>query len=90
MLYWILTIYYQLYYNQTGNRFMQFFLTDCASNGFQFDGETTTCIKLVSTSGTTWKDARKYCQQQEGGDLVSITSKAKWDFIMGNFSSKLK
>ncbi|VDI47402.1 Hypothetical predicted protein [Mytilus galloprovincialis] len=60
---------------------------DCASNGFQFDGETTTCIKLVSTSGTTWKDARKYCQQQEGGDLVSITSKAKWDFIMGNFSS---
>ncbi|CAC5416913.1 MRC [Mytilus coruscus] len=61
--------------------------TECSSNGFQFDGETTTCIKLVSTSGTTWKDARKYCQQQEGGDLVSITSKAKWDFIMGNFNS---
>ncbi|CAG2230283.1 unnamed protein product [Mytilus edulis] len=55
---------------------------ECASNEFQFDGEITTCIKLVTTRGITWRDARQYCQQQEGGDLVSIISKAKWDFIM--------
>lgn len=63
--------------------------TECTSNGFQFDEGTSTCIKLVSTNGTTWGDARKYCQQYEGGDLVSIVSKEKWDFIIGNFSGKL-
>ncbi|XP_063438690.1 uncharacterized protein LOC134719635 [Mytilus trossulus] len=42
-------------------------------------------MQLVTTDGTTWEDARKHCQQHEGGDLVSITSKAKWDFIMKNF-----
>ncbi|VDI36993.1 Hypothetical predicted protein [Mytilus galloprovincialis] len=60
--------------------------TECTSSGFQFDEGTSTCIKLVSTNGTTWEDARKYCQQYEGGDLVSIVSKEKWDFIIGNFS----
>ncbi|XP_052084747.1 uncharacterized protein LOC127721941 [Mytilus californianus] len=60
---------------------------ECASNEILFDGETTTCIKLVSTRGTTWKNARKYCQEQEGGDLVSIISKAKWDFITKSFSN---
>lgn len=63
-------------------------LTECGSNKFQFDGETTTCMELVTTDGITWEDARKHCQQHEGGDLVSITSKSKWDFIMGNFKSK--
>lgn len=65
-------------------------LTECGSNKFKFDGETTTCMQLVTTGGTTWEDARKHCQQHLGGDLVSITSKAKWDFIMKNFRSKFK
>lgn len=51
-------------------------LTDCDTHGFQFDGETSTCIKLISTSGSTWKEARTLCQQ-EGGDLVIIVSKKK-------------
>ncbi|CAC5416914.1 MRC [Mytilus coruscus] len=59
---------------------------DCGTHGFQFDGETTTCIKLISTSGSTWKEARTFCQQQQGGDLVSIVSKEKWDSVFGYFS----
>ncbi|VDH99145.1 Hypothetical predicted protein [Mytilus galloprovincialis] len=59
---------------------------ECDTHGLQFDGETSTCIKLISTSGSTWKEARTLCQQ-EGGDLVIIVSKKKWDSVFDYFRS---
>lgn len=61
--------------------------TECSADELQIEGETTSCIKHISTRGSTWKEARTICQQQ-GGDLVSIVSKEKWDSVIDHFRSK--
>ncbi|VDI11004.1 Hypothetical predicted protein [Mytilus galloprovincialis] len=59
---------------------------ECGTDGLQLEEETASCIKHTSTNGSTWKEARTICQQQ-GGDLVSIVTKAKWDSVIEYFRS---
>jgi len=33
----------------------------------------------------SWNDARQRCQE-DGGDLVSMTTRAKWDFVSTLFN----
>ncbi|CAC5400450.1 MRC [Mytilus coruscus] len=59
----------------------------CSNKGYYYDPNFNTCLKLFvdQISGKTWKEARTHCQEN-GGDLISITSKEKWDFVL-NFTS---
>ncbi|CAG2230282.1 CSMD [Mytilus edulis] len=50
--------------------------------GYRYDMTTKTCIKLVKAPKSKWEAAREICQRQPDGDLVSITTKEKWDFII--------
>ncbi|XP_071138605.1 uncharacterized protein [Mytilus edulis] len=54
----------------------------CRTVGYTYDKSTTTCIKLVKYPKSDWEDAWETCRQQPRGDLVSITTKEKWDFII--------
>lgn len=54
----------------------------CRTVGYTYDKSTTTCIKLVKYPKSYWEDARETCRQEPRGDLVSITTKEKWDFII--------
>ncbi|VDI71657.1 Hypothetical predicted protein, partial [Mytilus galloprovincialis] len=57
-------------------------VTVCGAEGYQYDMTTKTCIKLVKAPKSKWEAAREICQRQADGDLVSITTKEKWDFII--------
>ncbi|CAG2218704.1 unnamed protein product [Mytilus edulis] len=59
----------------------------CTNIGYYFDSLTNTCLKLFSTSGKTWHDARTHCQQN-GGDLITITTAQKWNFVNSFLSCK--
>ncbi|XP_063443410.1 perlucin-like protein [Mytilus trossulus] len=59
----------------------------CTDIGYYFDTLTNTCLKLFSTSGKTWHDARTHCQQN-GGDLITITTAQKWNFVNSFLSCK--
>ncbi|CAC5357509.1 MRC [Mytilus coruscus] len=59
----------------------------CTNIGYYFDSLTNSCLKLFSTGGITWQDARKHCQQN-GGDLISITTPQKWEFVDSFLSCK--
>ncbi|XP_071140255.1 C-type mannose receptor 2-like [Mytilus edulis] len=61
-------------------------VNECGPDGLHLEEETASCIKHISTNGSTWKEARTICQQQ-GGDLVSIVTKAKWDSVIEYFRS---
>lgn len=53
-----------------------------------YDHITNSCIKIgESTDSLTWEDSREECQK-DGGDLISITSYEKMDFIMNNIKCK--
>lgn len=54
----------------------------CRTVGYTYDKSTTTCIKLVKYPKSYWEDARETCRLEPRGDLVSITTKEKWDFII--------
>ena len=57
-------------------------IVECQAVGYDYDLETNTCLKLLeSTIGVTWKEARIICQQ-DGGDLISILTKEKWEFVV--------
>lgn len=53
----------------------------CSAHGYTYDEATNTCIKLVKTDGSTWMNAKSTCKK-EGGDLVSISTMKKWNFII--------
>ncbi|XP_076080295.1 uncharacterized protein LOC143051190 isoform X2 [Mytilus galloprovincialis] len=53
----------------------------CSAEGFKYDKNTKACIKLMSPK-STWEEARHNCQTESGGNLVSITTKEKWNFII--------
>ena len=56
-------------------------IVECQAVGYDYDLETNTCLKyMYKTAGFTWKEARARCQQ-DGGDLISILTKDKWDFV---------
>jgi hypothetical protein len=56
-------------------------IVECKEVGYDYDSETNTCLKVLkSSSGVTWKEARVICQQ-DGADLISISTKVKWDFV---------
>ncbi|CAG2223638.1 CD206 [Mytilus edulis] len=59
----------------------------CTNKGYFYDPNSNTCLKMFADHNNkkTWKEARQHCQVN-GGDLISITSKEKWDFIL-NFTS---
>ncbi|CAG2235068.1 CD206 [Mytilus edulis] len=59
----------------------------CTNIGYYFDSLTNTCLKFFSTSGKTWHDARTHCQQN-GGDLITITTAEKWNFVNSFLSCK--
>lgn len=40
---------------------------------------------FADNTGKTWMDARKHCIDN-GGDLISLTTSAKWEFV-SNFTS---
>ncbi|XP_052084750.1 uncharacterized protein LOC127721943 [Mytilus californianus] len=54
----------------------------CSAEGYKYDMNTTTCIKLVKADKSYWDNAKETCQQQPGGDLVSITTKEKWYYVI--------
>ena len=57
-------------------------IVKCQAVRYDYDLETNTCLKLLeSTSGVTWREARVICQQN-GGDLISILTKEKWEFVI--------
>jgi hypothetical protein len=56
-------------------------IVECQAVRYDYDFETNTCLKyMYKTAGITWKQARARCQQ-DGGDLISILTKDKWDFV---------
>ncbi|CAG2219918.1 CD206 [Mytilus edulis] len=59
----------------------------CTNIGYYFDFLTNSCVKLFSNGGITWRDARNHCQQN-GGDLISITTLQKWEFVESFLSCK--
>lgn len=54
----------------------------CSAEGYEYNMTMKTCLKLVKAPKSKWEDARKTCKRKPGGDLVSITTKEKWDFII--------
>ena len=47
----------------------------CPASGWQPWPDTDSCYRLQEEpSGLRWHEARALCQQEPGGDLVSITS----------------
>jgi len=46
--------------------------SDCSKPGYSSVDNGLNCYKIFEDNPKTWKDARDYCQQQEGGKLVSI------------------
>ncbi|CAC5379217.1 MRC [Mytilus coruscus] len=61
----------------------------CSSDGYEYELNTKTCVKLVEAPKSKWEDARETCQQQSGGDLVSITTKEKWNFIIKHLEGSI-
>lgn len=61
------------------------FFSACVNN-YSYDIDTKVCFKVVLEK-TTWKNARQHCQE-DGGDLISIQSKEKWDLIIHNIKCK--
>ncbi|CAC5389466.1 MRC [Mytilus coruscus] len=58
----------------------------CTNRGYYYDFHSNTCLKIfVDNDGKTWKNASNHCQKN-GGDLISLTTPAKWDFVT-NFTS---
>ncbi|XP_052084748.1 uncharacterized protein LOC127721942 [Mytilus californianus] len=53
----------------------------CSAKGYEYNMTMKTCIKLKADK-SNWDNARKTCQRQPDGDLVSITTKEKWDVII--------
>ncbi|CAC5424691.1 MRC [Mytilus coruscus] len=53
---------------------------DCNREGYDFDYTTRTCLKLFDGPAVSWTKARALCKQ-DGADLISITTKLKWDFV---------
>ena len=65
---------------------MQF--VECSVNGYDYDAETNTCLKYsTNATGITWENARVRCQQ-DGGDLISITTKEKLEFVVNYLNCK--
>ena len=57
-------------------------IVECQAVRYDYDLETNTCLKLLeSTSGVTWMEARVICQE-DGGELISIITKEKWEFVI--------
>jgi hypothetical protein len=57
-------------------------IVECQAVIYDYDLETNTCLKLLeSTSGVTWREARVICEE-DGGDLISILTKEKWEFVI--------
>ncbi|VDI24213.1 Hypothetical predicted protein [Mytilus galloprovincialis] len=42
---------------------------------------------FLDSDGKTWKDARNHCQAN-GGDLISLTTPSKWEFVLQFTSCK--
>ncbi|CAC5378402.1 MRC [Mytilus coruscus] len=57
----------------------------CTNKGYYYDLHSNTCLKMYVDNGKTWKNARNHCQEN-GGDLISLTTPAKWEFVT-NFTS---
>lgn len=55
---------------------------DCNREGYDFEHTTRTCLKLCDGPAVRWTEARAKCKQY-GGDLISITTQLKWDFLNG-------
>ncbi|XP_071140651.1 uncharacterized protein [Mytilus edulis] len=53
---------------------------DCNKEGYDFEYTTRTCLKLFDVPAVSWTGARAICKQ-DGGDLISITTKLKLDFV---------
>ncbi|VDH97358.1 Hypothetical predicted protein [Mytilus galloprovincialis] len=57
------------------------FKDGCTNKGYYYDFNSNTCLKMfVDSDGKTWKGARNHCQGN-GGDLISLTTLAKWNFV---------
>ncbi|CAC5378406.1 unnamed protein product [Mytilus coruscus] len=58
----------------------------CTNKGYYYDLYSNTCLNIFADKkGKTWSDARNHCQEN-GGDLISLTTPAKWEFV-SNFTS---
>ncbi|CAG2201253.1 CD206 [Mytilus edulis] len=58
----------------------------CTNKGYYYDMYSNTCLKMFAdNTGKTWTNARKHCIYN-GGDLISLTTSAKWEFV-SNFTS---
>lgn len=62
-------------------------IVGCTQDQYDFDVKTNTCLK-VSYDGLTWEDAQESCRH-DGGNLISITSLEKWNFVTNYISCKL-
>lgn len=59
-----------------------YLVSGCTEFGYYYDSTTNTCLKIFHVANNkTWKDARNYCQQ-DGGDLISLPTRAKWNFTV--------
>ncbi|VDH97357.1 Hypothetical predicted protein [Mytilus galloprovincialis] len=57
------------------------FKNGCSDKGYYYDLSSDTCLKMfVDSHGKTWEHARNHCQR-DGGDLISMTTMAKWNFV---------
>ncbi|CAG2249210.1 unnamed protein product [Mytilus edulis] len=56
-------------------------ITECEFEGYVYDTISHACLKLAMTTGSTWTSARTICQQ-DGGDLGSLTTQMKVDFVL--------
>lgn len=52
------------------------YISECEVDGYVRYTKENLCLKLVSTSGSTWTSARAVCLN-EGAELVSITTLEK-------------
>jgi len=46
---------------------------------YDYDANTNSCLKVYSLS-LSWNAARTRCQD-DGGDLVTMTTRNKWDYV---------
>lgn len=65
------------------------FFSACLNDGYDYDFYTNTCIRLVNTtqSPVTWTAARQRCKN-DGGDLISITTREKVEFVFNYLNCK--
>jgi hypothetical protein len=61
---------------------------ECKDRGYDYNQDVNVCLKfVVNSNGSTWVDARSSCQD-DGGDLISMTSVEKYNFVVHYMQNK--